>query len=49
MKENAGLEYAAQVLDKYVAQAVRALEVLPDSYEKKCLEALAYFTGKRQM
>ena len=49
VKENAGLEYAAQVLDKYVAQAVRALEVLPDSYEKKCLEALAYFTGKRQM
>lgn len=49
VKENAGLEYAAQVLDEYVAQAVRALEVLPDSYEKKCLEALAYFTGKRQM
>lgn len=49
VKANGGLEYASDVLNKYVAQAVRALDVLPDSYEKKCLEALAYFTGKRQM
>ena len=49
VKANGGLEYASDVLDKYVAQAVRALEVIPDSYEKECLEALAYFTGKRQM
>lgn len=49
VKENGGLEYAAKVLDGYVAHAVKALEPLPDSYEKKCLEELAYFTGKRQM
>lgn len=49
VKSNGGLEYASDVLDKYVAQAVKALEVIPDSYEKECLEALAYFTGKRQM
>ena len=49
VKDNDGMGYAAAVLDMYVAQAVRALEVLPDSYEKDCLEALAYFTGKRQM
>ena len=49
VKANGGLEYAEKALDGYVNEAVRALEVLPDSYEKKCLEALAYFTGNRQM
>ena len=49
VKENGGLTYAEDVLDKYVAQAVKALDVLPDSYERRCLEELAYFTGKRQM
>ena len=47
--ENAGLEYAVQQLDKYVAQAVDALSVLPLSKERELLEELAYFTAKRVM
>lgn len=49
VKENAGLEYAVQQLDKYVAQAVDALSVLPLSKERELLEGLAYFTTKRVM
>ena len=48
VKENGGLDYAAAELDKYVAMAVRALEVLPDSYEKDCLVELAHFTARRK-
>ena len=47
VKSNGGLEYAVRELDRYVEEAVNALEVLPDSYEKECLVALAHFTGKR--
>ena len=47
VKSNGGLEYAVKELDKYVDDAVKALDILPDSYEKECLVALAYFTGKR--
>ena len=47
VKSNGGLEYAVRELDRYVDDAVRALDVLPDSYEKECLIALAHFTGKR--
>jgi octaprenyl-diphosphate synthase len=47
VKANGGIEYAVKELDKYIGDAVNALEVLPDSYEKECLAALAYFTGKR--
>lgn len=49
VKSNGGLDYASSVLDKYVNEAVEALKVLPDSYERKCLEQLAYFTAKRKM
>jgi octaprenyl-diphosphate synthase len=49
VKENAGLEYAVQQLDKYVAQAVDALSVLPLSKERELLDGLAYFTAKRMM
>jgi octaprenyl-diphosphate synthase len=49
VKDNAGLEYAAEQLDKYVAQAVEALSVLPVSRERELLEELAYFTAKRVM
>ena len=49
VKENAGLEYAVQQLDKYVAQAVDALSVVPLSKERELLEGLAYFTAKRVM
>ena len=47
VKSNGGLEYAVRELDRYVDDAVKALDVIPDSYEKECLVALAYFTGKR--
>ena len=47
VKSNGGLEYAVRELEKYVDDAVKALAVLPDSYEKECLVALAYYTGKR--
>ena len=47
VKANGGIEYAVKELDKYIGDAVNALDVLPDSYEKECLAALAYFTGKR--
>ena len=49
VKENAGLEYAVQQLDKYVAKAVEALAVLPSCVEKVLLQDLAYFTAKRVM
>lgn len=49
VKENAGLEYAVQQLDKYVAQAVAALSVMPLCKERTLLEELAYFTAKRVM
>ncbi len=49
VKSNGGLEYAMAALDRYVDEAVGALAVLPDSYEKKCLEELAYFTARRKM
>ena len=49
VKENAGLEYAVQQLDKYVARAVEALAVLPSCVEKVLLQDLAYFTAKRVM
>jgi octaprenyl-diphosphate synthase len=49
VKDNAGLEYAVQQLDKYVAQAVEALSVFPSCRERALLEELAYFTAKRVM
>ena len=47
VKENSGLEYAGERLDRYVSQAVEALSVLPVSKERELLEELAYFTAKR--
>ena len=48
VKENGGLDYAEAELDHYVGQAVKALDVLPDSYEKTCLIELAHFTARRK-
>lgn len=47
VRENGGVEYAQKRLDEYVAQAVEALNVLPDSYEKECLVELAHYTSLR--
>lgn len=49
VKENDGLGYAAAKLDEYVAAAVQALSVLPESFERTMLEELAYFTAKRTL
>ena len=48
VKENGGLDYAEAELDYYVGQAVKALDVLPDSFEKTCLIELAHFTARRK-
>lgn len=47
VKGNRGLEYAVSRLRHYVDDAVRALDVLPDSEAKGYLADLAYFTAKR--
>ena len=47
VKDNGGVEYARRRLDAYVSEAVAALDVLPDSYEKKCLAELARYTAER--
>ena len=48
VKANGGLEYAALRLEQYVEEAVRALEVLPDSSEKEYLAELARYTAFRE-
>jgi octaprenyl-diphosphate synthase len=48
VKENGGMEYASDRLDFYVNQAVEALSVLPDSYEKELLVELARYTANRE-
>ena len=47
VRENGGVECAQKCLDEYVAQAIEALNVLPDSYEKECLVELAHYTSLR--
>ena len=49
VKQNGGLDYAVERLNDYVNQAVKVLEILPDSKEKELLVQLAYFTAKRIM
>ena len=48
VRNNGGLEYASAALDRYVAQAVEALSVLPESKSKDYLVELAYFTARRK-
>ena len=47
VKENSGLEYAVSRLEDYVAKAVDALAVLPESQEKSFLVELAHYTAVR--
>ena len=49
VKVKGGLEYAVRRLEEYIDDAVKALEVLPESYEKQYLVELAHYTGKRNM
>lgn len=45
--ENGGVEYAAGVLDRFVSKACAALDVLPDSPEKKYLCQIALYNSHR--
>ena len=49
VKCNGGLDASHAELDRHVEEAVKALDVLPESFEKKCLVELAYFTAERIM
>ena len=48
VKANGGMEYASERLDFYVNQAVEALAVLPESFEKTLLAKLARYTANRE-
>ena len=48
VKENGGLEVAVERLDRYVSEAVEALDILPESTEKECLVQLARYTAIRE-
>lgn len=48
VKEAHGMDYAVERLQQYVDDAVRALDVLPDSFEKECLVNLAHYTAIRE-
>lgn len=48
VKANGGMEYASERLDFYVNQAVEALTVLPESFEKTLLVKLARYTANRE-
>ncbi len=48
VKETHGIDYAVVRLRQYVEDAVRALDVLPDSQEKEFLVNLAHYTAIRE-
>lgn len=48
VKKHGGMEYASGRLDFYVNQAVEALSVLPESFEKDLLVKLARYTANRE-
>ena len=48
VKETHGIDYAVVRLNQYVEDAVRALDVLPDSQEKEYLVNLAHYTAIRE-
>lgn len=47
--ENGGLEYAAQRLNDYVDEALSALQLIPPSRERECLEELARYNAIRKI
>lgn len=48
VKDNKGLEAAEERLDRYVVEAVAALDVLPESCERELLVKLARYTALRE-
>lgn len=49
VKKNGGIEYAVERLQEYVSEAVEALNVFPDSFERSSLVELARYTALRNM
>lgn len=49
VKKNGGIEYAVERLNEYVSEALEALNVFPDSFEKSSLVELARYTALRNM
>lgn len=47
--DSRGLEYAAERLEEYVDEAVRALAPVPDSYAKEALVSLARYNSARKV
>lgn len=47
VKENGGVSYAVARLEEFISEAVRALDILPDSQAKEYLVKLAYYVGQR--
>jgi len=49
VKSNGGLEYAQKRLEELVDEALEDLSVLPDTQDRRYLEALARFVGNRKI
>ena len=49
VRANNGVEYAHNCLNRYIDEALDALDVLPDSQEKSYLIKLAHFVGERTL
>jgi len=47
VRANGGMEYAQNTLERYISEAVCALDVLEDSKEKEILVNMARFVGER--
>ena len=43
-----GVAKAGEVMDGFIADAIRCLDVLPESASRQYLEALAQFVGNRK-
>ncbi len=48
VKESGGLQYAEEVMHRYVAEAMAILEEFPDSPEKRSLEQIVRYTTERK-
>lgn len=46
---NGGIEYASDVLDRYIEKAVGALDIYPDSDEKEALKEIARYNAYRRV
>ena len=43
-----GVAKAGEVMDGFIADAIRCLDVLPESPDRQCLKDLAQFVGDRK-